>query len=241
LLAHILPGSTARTGPLKRLYKKALISLQTKGKTMFHPDKADSLDQEELFAPVRPFAQPPDRGVPELMRLTQLRGLRVISLSEALKMGRVEDILLDPTGRWVAALRVRSGNSIGHKHLIMRESVKRVGQHAVILGAPATVAEETNMPEMDRLIDLKTFIGLEVVTDEGTLLGRIHDAELDPETLTIQEYELTRNFWDNYLKSGLRVAAQATLSGSKDVLIVPQSALRKRRAYSEGPDAPKEW
>jgi uncharacterized protein YrrD len=192
-------------------------------------------------APARPLAQPPDRGVPELIRLTQLRGLRVISLSEALKMGVVEDILLDPTARWVAALRVRSGTSIGRKHLVMRESVKRVGQHAVILGTPITVTEEAALPELDRLIDLKTFLGLEVVNDEGLLLGRIHDAELDPETLNVVEYELTRNFWDTYVKSGLRVAAQDTLSGSKDVLIVPQSALRKRRAYSEGLDAPKAW
>ena len=207
---------------------------------MFKQENVPPLGQEPL-APTRPFAQSPDRGVPELMRLTQLRGLRVISLSEALKMGTVEDVLLDPTARWVAALRVRSGSSIGPKHLVLRESVKRVGQHAVILGAPTSVTEEAAMPELDRLIDLKTFIGLEVVTDEGLLLGRIHDAELDPETLNVQEYELTRNFWDNYLKSGLRVAAQETLSGSKDVLIVPQTALRKRRAYSEGLDAPKDW
>lgn len=207
---------------------------------MLNQEKADLLGQESL-APARSFARPPDRGVPELLRLTQLRGLRVISLSEALKMGTVEDILLDPTARWVAALRVRNGNSIGHKHLVMRESIKRVGLHAVILGAPVSVTEEATTPDLDRLIDLKTFIGLEVVTDEGMLLGRVHDAELDPETLTIQEYELTRNFWDSYLKSGLRVAAEETLSGSKDVLIVPQTALRKRRAYSEGVDAPKEW
>jgi uncharacterized protein YrrD len=216
------------------------LSLFSEGKTMPNQEHAAPLDQEPL-TPAQPLARPPDRGVPELMRLTQLRGLRVISLAEALKMGTVEDILLDPTARWVTALRIRNGNSIGHRHLVMRESVKRVGQHAVILGAPISVTEEATIPELDRLIDLKTFLGLEVVTDEGLLLGRIHDAALDPETLAIQEYELTRNFWDTYLKSGLRVAAEETLSGSKDVLIVPQTALRKRRAYSEGLDVPKEW
>ncbi len=36
------------------------------------------------------------------MQITQLRGLRVISLSETLKMGKVEDALLDPTAHWVA-------------------------------------------------------------------------------------------------------------------------------------------
>lgn len=190
----------------------------------------------------RPFAPKPlaREGMTQ-MRITQLRGLRVISLSEALKMGIVEDVLLDPTCRWVAALRVRGGGAMGKTHLVMRQAVKRVGQHAVIIGAPLGVTEETSEPSLDRLIDLKTFIGLEVVTDEGTLLGRIHDAEIDSQTLNIIDYHLVRNFWDNYLQTGLRVSAQDTLSGSKDVLIVPESALRKRGPITETPDTPKEW
>jgi uncharacterized protein YrrD len=207
---------------------------------MLDPDQGAAVGQEAR-APVEYPIRPPSRAGLEVLRLTQLRGLRVISLSEALKMGMVEDILLDPTARWVASLSVRSGSSMGPKHLVMRESVKRVGQHAVILGTPTTVAEDAAHPELDRLIDLNTFLGLEVVTDEGMLLGRIHNATFDLETLTIQEYELTRNFWDSYLKSWLRVTAEDTLSGSKDVLIVPQSALRKRRAFSEGADVPKAW
>ena len=178
------------------------------------------------------------------MRITQLRGLRVISLSEALKMGRVEDVLLDPTGRWVAALQVRGGGTLSEDHLVLREAVKRVGQHAVILGAPIGMGDDTDAAqelELDRLIDLKTFIGLEVVTDEGILLGRIRDAEIDPHTLNIIEYELVRNFWDTYLQTGLSVAAQETLSGSKDVLIVPQAALQKSKIESGNVDVPKEW
>jgi uncharacterized protein YrrD len=189
----------------------------------------------------KPFAHKPLKESVSLMRITQLRGLRVISLSEALKMGAVEDILLDPTCRWIAALRVHGGGAGGKDHLVMRQAVKRVGQHAVILGAPMGVTEETNEPALDRLIDLKSFIGLEVVTDEGVLLGRIHDAEIDPQTLNILEYDLVRNFWDSYLQTGLRISAQDTLSGSKDVLIMPQASLQKRGAITESPDTPKEW
>jgi uncharacterized protein YrrD len=174
------------------------------------------------------------------MRITALRGLRVISLSEALKMGKVEEALLDPTAHFVAALRVRGGGSTGGEHLVMREAVKRVGQHAVILGAPVSMGSD-KQPGFDRMIDIKTFIGLEVVTDEGVLLGRIRDAEIDPQTLNILEYELTRNFWDTYLQTRMRVSAQHTLSGSKDVLIVPQAALHKGVSISEGVDVPKEW
>lgn len=200
-----------------------------------HPTPASEFSQRP-FAP-KPLAR---EGMTQ-MRISQLRGLRVISLSEALKMGTVEDVLLDPTCRWVAALRVRGGGAMGKTHLVMRQAVKRVGQHAVIIGAPVGVTEETSEPSLDRLIDLKTLIGLEVVTDEGTLLGRIHDAEIDSQTLNIIDYHLVRNFWDNYLQTGLRVSAQDTLSGSKDVLIVPESALRKRGPITDAPDTPKEW
>ncbi|HEY7357926.1 MAG TPA: PRC-barrel domain-containing protein [Ktedonobacterales bacterium] len=174
------------------------------------------------------------------MQITRLRGLRVISLSETLKMGRVEDALLDPTAHWVAALRIRSGGTPGNEHIVLREGVKRVGQHAVVLGSPVGMGLE-QPPDLDRLIDLQTFIGLEVVTEEGTKLGRIRDAEIDAQTLNIIDYELTRSFWGSYLQTRARVAAEQTFSGSKDVLIVPQAALRKAVSVSEGVDVPKEW
>lgn len=174
------------------------------------------------------------------MQITQLRGLRVISLSETLKMGKVEDALLDPTAHWVAALRIRSAAAPGSEHIVLREGVKRVGQHAVVLGSPIGMSLE-QPPELDRLIDLQTFIGLEVVTEEGTRLGRIHDAEIDAQTLNILEYEITRSFWDSYLQTRMCVSAEQTLSGSKDVLIVPQTALRKAVSVNEGVDVPKEW
>jgi uncharacterized protein YrrD len=175
------------------------------------------------------------------MQITELRGLRVISLSEALKMGKVEDALLDPTARWVAALRVRSGGSPGHEHIVLREAVKRVGQHAVVLGTPLGMGTEPP-PELDRLIDLHGFIGLEVVTDEGVKLGHIRDAKIDPQTLNILEYQLGRYFWDTYLQTGMAISAEQILSGSKDVLIVPPSAVQKAGAVMEsGVDVPKEW
>ncbi|HLW01546.1 MAG TPA: hypothetical protein VKT82_23015 [Ktedonobacterales bacterium] len=174
------------------------------------------------------------------MHVTELRGLRVISLSETLKMGKVEDALLDPTAHFVAALRVRSGGSPGGEHIILREAVKRVGQHAVVLGAPIGMGLQ-RQPDLDRLIDLQTFLEMEVVTEEGTRLGRIHDAEIDTQTLNITDYEMTRHFWDAYLQTRVRVSARDTFSGSKDVLIVPQAALRKAVAVNEGVDVPKEW
>lgn len=195
---------------------------------------------QDPYTPANPSIKTPlGEGIAPI-RITALRGLRVISLSETLKMGKVEDALIDPTAHFVAALRVRGGGPAGGEHLVLREAIKRVGQHAVVLGAPMGMGSG-RAPEYDRMMDIKTFIGLEVVTDEGVLLGRVRDAEIDPQTLNILEYELTRSFWDAYLQTGMRVSARHTLSGSKDVLIVPAEALHKGVSVSEGVDVPKEW
>jgi sporulation protein YlmC with PRC-barrel domain len=139
-------------------------------------------------------------------------------------MGMVEEALLDPAARFVAALRVRGSGIPDGEQLVLHEVVKRIGQHAVILSSEADRGP-SRPPDFDQLIDLKAFIGVEVFTDEGTLLGRMHDAQIDPQTLTIIEYELTRTRWDTCLHRWMRVSAQYTLSGSKDVLLIPQAAV----------------
>jgi|GEM_PF-1349170 uncharacterized protein YrrD len=154
------------------------------------------------------------------MYISELKGKHVISLAEALKMGVVQDALLDPTGRYVAALRVRGIN--GQNRVVRRQYVKHVGLHAVVLAVSDDLTDSDDDADLDRLIDLRTLIGLEVISDQGNLLGHVRDALIDPQTLNVEEYELTRNFWDRYLQTGPRIPAATTLSCSKDLLVVPE-------------------
>ena len=103
------------------------------------------------------------------MYLTELPGLRIISLISALRMGTVESALIDPSCRFVAALRVREYGP-GGRRLIPREMVKRVGRHAVIV-ARDMGADEESLDHVERLVPLDGLIGLEVVSDRGDLLG----------------------------------------------------------------------
>lgn len=160
------------------------------------------------------------------MYVTELRGLRIISLVSALKMGQVEDVLLDPTCRYVAALRVHTLNA-RPRRLVLRQMVKRVGRHAVILGGSDEPPEEATLENADRLVSLHTMLGLEVVTDQGNLVGRIRNATIDSASLVIETYEIARNPLGHLLGpvGGHRVSAQETVSGSKDVLLIPEAAL----------------
>ena len=160
------------------------------------------------------------------MYVTDLRGLRIFSLMSALRMGAVSDALLDPSCHHVEALVVRR-NAPGTPHLVPRQLVRRVGRNAVMLAGTDEYPEQAEVENADRLIDLATFLGLEVVTDYGNLVGHVHNAILDPETLAVTQYEIEGRGIERLLgRRGLRrVAASASLSASKDVLIVPESVL----------------
>lgn len=160
------------------------------------------------------------------MYVTDLRGLRIFSLVSALRMGTVEDALLDPSCRYVAALKVREYGP-GGKQLVPRESVVRVGRNAVIVAGSDDKPQAADLEHADRFISLQTFLGLEVVSDHGNLIGHIRDAQIDPETLAVDRYEVARPALDRLLHhSGpARLTVGDTLSASKDVMIVPESLL----------------
>lgn len=163
------------------------------------------------------------------MYVTDLRGLRIFSLMSALRMGAVADALLDPSCRHVAALVVREYGP-GARRLVPRKLVQHVGRNAVILAGTDEIHDATEMESADRFINLATFVGLEVVSDYGNLLGRIHNAIIDPETLAVEEYEVEGRGFERLLghRGMRRISARDTLSASKDVLIVPESVLGER-------------
>jgi sporulation protein YlmC with PRC-barrel domain len=159
------------------------------------------------------------------MYVTDLRGLQIISLMSAFRMGTVEDALLDPTCRYVAALAIRTYGP-GKRQYVLRQSVQRIGRHAVILGGSDEAPEDATLDNSDRLVSLRALIGLEVVSDQGNLLGRVRNAVIDPSTLAIEAYEIApAGLGRLRLRAPLRVNAAHALSASKDVLIFSESAL----------------
>jgi sporulation protein YlmC with PRC-barrel domain len=163
--------------------------------------------------------------------VTDLRGLRIISLVSALKMGTVEDALLDPSCRYIAALCVRAYGP-GKRRYVLRQSIQRIGRHAVILGGTDDMPGEFSLDTADRLINLRTLIGLVVVSDQGNLVGRIRNAIFNTSTLVIATYEVSQAGLGSRLaaRRPLRVDVSEVLSCSKDVLIIPEPIVSANKA-----------
>src|SRR5437867_1440933 len=113
------------------------------------------------------------------MKASELRGRAVVSLAEAQKVGEVDDVLLAPAQSRVAGFRIKHGLLGPHQHLSSPD-VHSVGPDAIIIQSRDLLREQLSPPDLQPLADLSALSGIKVVSESGTLLGVLQDAELDP-------------------------------------------------------------
>jgi sporulation protein YlmC with PRC-barrel domain len=126
-----------------------------------------------------------------MIRASDLRGRAVVDLESAVKLGEVEDVLLDPDGRRVAGLALTRGRPLlgggtGADALVPASAVQAVGGDVVTVrgGAEPTGADLTGFPRLGQIV------GRKVVTHAGAVLGPIEDVLIEPSDGRIVGYAL---------------------------------------------------
>lgn len=141
------------------------------------------------------------------MRLCRVIGLPVIHGSRM--VGHVERAILDRQGKQLRGLLLRHG--LGSARWASREDVGVLGDVSVILGrAPIRPPRDTDY-------------ALRLVKDEsGLTLGRVTDAWLSPQTLTVTALEITLGPVEDLRSGRLRIGSwtvQPGEDGEAQVLI----------------------
>jgi len=110
------------------------------------------------------------------MDAKSLIGIAVVSVTEAARLGAVEEVLFDTNPLRVAALKA---SAPGAKFVIPFEQIKTIGTDAVVVDRPeATQMASTDgtFGHMSGLADLQR---LKIVDDAGTFIGTIQKVEFD--------------------------------------------------------------
>ncbi len=150
------------------------------------------------------------------MRLHELRGLPVVDPVSARTIGTVCDVRLDAVGGRLAALEV--AHDFGPS-LVPGRVVRRVGSHAVMLtGEPWQELPVASAPE--GWLDTGAFLTLSVLDQDGSLVGRLADAQIDRDTLGVRGYTLRAPLLPRLLGRPGRPLALPVLSCSRQVMVV---------------------
>jgi sporulation protein YlmC with PRC-barrel domain len=105
-----------------------------------------------------------------------IKGLAVVSIAEGTKLGRVEDVLVDPRAWRVAAL-LAGGD--GQAFVIPFEEVAHIGPDAVTVGSSRVTQIESAGDAFSGLPGLGRLTRLKVVDEAGTLVGTVAGVDVD--------------------------------------------------------------
>jgi sporulation protein YlmC with PRC-barrel domain len=164
------------------------------------------------------------------MRLDTLRHRAVVDPETGSRVGTVTDYWVDAAAGRVAALIIRPVDA-DLPQRVSAERVARVGRHAVMLSRPNvnTTNAATPAPVRPDWLDRRHMRGLTVYTDAGERLGQVDGAEIDPRTLSIENYDLVPPLWQRWLLRRQHIAAASVAWCGRDVLVVRSDELPKLR------------
>lgn len=164
-----------------------------------------------------------------MLRASPLKGLAVLTLSDAARVGQVDDVLFDTEMRHVLGFRVGTGR-VKPTEAIARADVAAVGREAVTVADPATLNQEARLPALAQVQALGQATDTKVVSEGGDLLGKIADVELDDDVRVVTGYVLASPVWDRLRRQEPIISAQRIVRlGSDGIMVVPQEVAESLR------------
>lgn len=162
-------------------------------------------------------------GAGEMRKARRVLGLPVISLSEAAKLGVVGDVVIDPKRRSVVALVVDDAAGRPSTRMLPFESIRGLGPDAVIVESESSATETRDLPGLHTLIDGPVrMVGLQVLTEDGRLVGLVSDVVMDEASGSIESYEISGGLLRDLLRGRSYLRAGEPRRVGQRLMIVPE-------------------
>jgi sporulation protein YlmC with PRC-barrel domain len=150
------------------------------------------------------------------VRLRRLLGLPVVDADVARQAGVVSDVELDLAAGRVAVVQVRHGDG-WEVWRVPAEFVYRVERGAVLVQDSVELDFRPPLAPQPGWVGSAGLAGLEVLSEAGERVGRLLDADLDPDTLCVRRYLLRQRRW---LLWHRRILPADVVSASRELMIV---------------------
>jgi uncharacterized protein YrrD len=151
-----------------------------------------------------------------VIKAGEVIGRKVMVREGGQEIGKIKDLVVDPTGRQVIGFVVSEGLFGGAK-VAPWQALQAIGPDSVVLNAAASVVKASQAPDIKAVLDKEVNIrGLQLQSTEGKELGKIEDFRFDERTGALEGYELAGGLFSH--KSFLPMPPSIELG--KDVAFV---------------------
>ena len=150
----------------------------------------------------------------------------VISLEEGQHIGIVRELVIDPTGKKVAALIIEQKGWFKEQRFIPYSKVHSVGADAITIEKSSGVQKAAGLPEIVKLLRERIKItGARIVAENGTGLGHVDEYYVDVESGTIAGLEFSGNFINSVIKGRAFLDIAYIRTMGKEVIVVTNESV----------------
>jgi sporulation protein YlmC with PRC-barrel domain len=164
------------------------------------------------------------------MNASNLKGIPVVTYSDATKVGTLDDVLFDRGLRHVVGFRVRHGLR-GPAGVVRRDDVVAVDATALSVPNSSVIGGEDRGTELADAVSLDEAKGTRLVTESGTFLGTIGGIHLDIDARDVISYTLAGSLLDRLRHIEPSILARHALRLDEDgTMIVDDAAAQEAHA-----------
>lgn len=159
-----------------------------------------------------------------MIKSNDVVGLKLISIQEGKELGKVEDLIFDSNTQKITALQI-SGGLFGGKRVVLIEDVKSIGHDAVMIDSESYLYKGDQIKEnISEILEKGGYLtATKIITDQGTVLGKVSEIYFDPLTGDVIEFEVE----DKNLDQRKIIKVSDILSVGHDATIVKGYSLEE--------------
>jgi uncharacterized protein YrrD len=148
-----------------------------------------------------------------------LKGLAVISIADGEKLGTIDKVYLDPAAKRVVGFAVKHHGGLFSPetpNLIDVDDIHSLGPDALTLDDKAAVRGDQTSARLTELVELDDLLRRKVVTEGGTYVGQVAEADIAEHGFGVEQIEVSPGFF----KTNKQVAIDQVVSIGHDVVVV---------------------
>lgn len=117
------------------------------------------------------------------MNVDKLKGMAIVSVAEGSRLGRIDDVLIDPSALQIGAVKIEHDSQ---SFMIPFNLIKNIGSDAVTV--ESSQVTQADGGSFGTLVGINNFKKLKVVDEAGTLYGTVSSVEIDTPTGKITSF-----------------------------------------------------
>jgi len=163
-----------------------------------------------------------------MLRSKDITGIPVFTIAEGKEIGKITDILINPSRGIVVALAIEDTTRV-----VTYSSIKNIGKDAVMIDSASQLLEISEHKNIERWKDIK-IIDTKAITSSGRYVGQVADFLLDPVTGKILSCVL-----NDVEGERLVVPSSRIVTFGKDALIIVDEEIEEAIEAGEMKEATK--